>query len=393
MEKIMQAAVENSDYIIALRRHFHQNPEISEQEFNTSKKVCEELKKLGLEPKVIGRIGTGVICDIAGEKPGRTIALRADMDALNVTELNDFPFKSATEGFMHACGHDGHTASLLGAAKILVSCRDQIRGCVRLLFQPAEETGTGARDIIEAGCLEGVDASMGIHLWSSMPSGTISVEAGPRMAAASHFRYRLKGKPGHGALPYQAVDAGICASAAALNLQTVVSREFPASEPIVVTLGRIESGVRFNVIASEALLEGTVRCFHSQFFRQDIPAAMERIVTGTAAAYRCEVVEKYVSELTLPCNNPEAASKRAEATVIKLLGEKGLYLEAPTMGGEDFSFIMDRIPDSLFAFVGIGDPKKGTDEPHHSGSFKIDEDCLKNSAAFYAQYALDYLNE
>lgn len=393
MKNIMQYAVENREYMIALRRYFHQNPEASGQEINTSKRVVEELQMMGLEPKVIGRTGTGVICDIQGKQPGGTIALRADMDALSVQELNDDPFKSAVEGLMHACGHDGHTASLLGAAKVLTACRDQIKGRVRLLFQPAEETGTGAKDMIEAGCLEGVDASLGIHLWSGLPSGRISVEAGPRMAAANWFKYRIKGKPGHGALPHQGIDAGLCACAAALNLQSVVSREFPATEPIVITIGHIESGTRFNVIAADALLEGTMRCFNSQAFRYDIPAAMHRIVDGTAAAYGCEVTEKYIFEATLPCNNPEPSAKRAAATVKKLLGDPAVCTVLPVMGGEDFSYIMEQIPDSVFAFVGTGNSLKGSTEPHHSGYFKIDEDTLENSAALYAQYAIDYLNE
>lgn len=393
MENVMELAIKTKDYIIEMRRHFHQNPEPSGQEINTSKRVCEELKSMGLTPRVIGNIGTGVICDIVGNHPGKTIALRADMDALSVQELNDCSYKSTVEGLMHACGHDGHTASLLGTAKVLMALKDQINGTVRLMFQPSEETGTGALDIMDAGCLEGVDATLGIHLWSALPSGTISVEAGPRMAAANWFKYRLKGKPGHGALPHQGIDAGLAASAAALNLQSVVSREFPATEPLVITIGRIETGTRFNVIASEALLEGTMRCFNSKAFRQDVPEAMHRVVRGTAEAYRCEVTETYVFEATLPCNNPEHAADRAATTIKKLLGEQGIGKLSPEMGGEDYSYMMDKIPDSLIAFVGIGCHEKGTDEPHHSGKFQIDEDCLQNSVAFYAQYAIDYLNE
>lgn len=393
MEKTMQLAIANKEYVIGMRRHFHQNPEPSEQEVNTSKRVVEELTKMGLKPQTVGKFGTGVICDIRGSQPGRTIGLRADMDALSVQELNETSYKSTVDGLMHACGHDGHTATLLGAAKVLLECRDQIKGCVRLLFQPAEETGTGAKDMIAAGALDGVDATMGIHLWSGSPSGTISVDAGPRMAAASWFKYRIKGKPGHGALPHQGIDAGLAASAAALNLQSVVSREFPASEPIVITIGHIESGTRFNVIAADALLEGTVRCFNPDAFKRGIPEAMHRIIEGTAQAYRCELYDEYIFEATLPCNNPGPSAARAAATVTKLLGSEGICKLPPMMGGEDYSFFMDLVPDSLIAFVGIGDPDKGTNEPHHSGCFKIDEDCLQNSVAFYAQYALDYLNE
>ncbi len=393
METIMEQAVREREYTIELRKYFHRHPELGGEEFNTSKRVAEELKKMGLEPRVIGSYGTGIVCDIHGCAPGKTIALRADMDALNVQELIDCPFKSETDGLMHACGHDGHTASLLGAAKILVSRRDQFPGTVRLIFQPAEELGTGADDMVKAGCLEGVDAALGIHLWSGVKSGTISVEAGPRMAAANWFRYRLKGKGGHGARPHQGVDAALAAAASVVNLQSVVSREFPADEPVVITVGHIETGTRFNVIAPEAMFEGTMRCYNVQGFLHDIPQAMHRVVENTAAAYRCQVTEKYVYDAMLPCNNPEQASARGTAAVKKILGEAGIGRIEPMMGGEDFSYMMHEVPDSLLAFVGIGDPEKGTDEPHHSGRFQIDEDCLKNSVAFYAQYAVDYLNE
>lgn len=393
MERIMELALENKDYVIEMRRYFHQHPELSEQEFATSRRIFEELQGMGLEPKMVGSFATGVMCEIRGGQPGKTVALRADMDALSVQELIESPFKSCEDGKMHACGHDGHTATLLGAAKVLLACKDQIRGTVRLLFQPAEETGTGAKDMVACGCLEGVDGALGIHLWSGVKSGTISVEAGPRMAAANMFRYRISGKPGHGALPHQGVDAGLAASAAVVNLQSIVSREFPAAEPVVITVGHIDCGTRFNVIAADATLEGTMRCYNVDYFLKDIPQAMHRVVENTAAAYRCEVTEKYVYDAMLPCNNPEKAAARGAATVRKLLGESGIGQQPAMMGGEDFSYMMHAVPDSLLAFVGIGNPEKGTDEPHHSGRFQIDEDCLINSVAFYAQYALDFLNE
>ena len=283
MEKTMQLAMENKDYIVEMRRHFHSHPEASEHEVNTSKRIFEELEKMGLEPKMVCSSGTGVMCDIKGKGPGKTIALRADMDALSVQELNDVPYKSTVDGMMHACGHDAHTATLLGAAKILTACRDDFNGTVRLLFQPAEETGYGAKAMIEDGCLDGVDATMGTHVNPSIKAGTFSVEAGPRLAAATWFKYRFIGKPGHGAQPHQGVDAGLAACAAALDLQHVVSREFPADQPLVITIGKIEAGTRFNVIAAEATLEGTVRCYDPDIFRA-VPASMERVVKSVADA-------------------------------------------------------------------------------------------------------------
>ncbi|MBQ3077360.1 MAG: amidohydrolase, partial [Clostridia bacterium] len=243
MQKTMELALAYKEQTIALRREFHQNPEPSGEEFETCRRVVEELEKLGLSPRVV--CGTGVVADIEGPAPGKTIALRADMDALSVQELHpDLPYRSRRDGLMHACGHDGHTATLLTAARILCACREQIRGTVRLLFQPAEEIGVGAKQMIEAGLLDGVDATFAIHLWSGVPSGTVSVEAGPRMAAANYFQYKILGKPGHGGLPQQGVDAGLAAAAVVLNLQSLVSREYTPLQPLVITVGQIHSGTR-----------------------------------------------------------------------------------------------------------------------------------------------------
>ena len=392
MEKTMQLAMENKDYIVEMRRHFHSHPEASEHEVNTSKRIFEELEKMGLEPKMVCSSGTGVMCDIKGKGPGKTIALRADMDALSVQELNDVPYKSTVAGVMHACGHDAHTATLLGAAKILTACRDDFNGTVRLLFQPAEETGYGAKAMIEDGCLDGVDATMGTHVNPSIKAGTFSVEAGPRLAAATWFKYRFIGKPGHGAQPHQGVDAGLAACAAALDLQHVVSREFPADQPLVITIGKIEAGTRFNVIAAEATLEGTVRCYDPDIFRA-VPASMERVVKSVADAYRCQLVVEKHDAVTMPCYNPDAPTLRGQATVKKLFGEEGLAHVPASMGGEDYSFMMDKVADSLFINVGTGNAEKGCCEPNHSGRFNVDEDALPGASAVYAQYAMDYLNE
>ena len=392
MEKTMQLAMENKDYIVEMRRHFHSHPEASEHEVNTSKRIFEELEKMGLEPKMVCSSGTGVMCDIKGKGPGKTIALRADMDALSVQELNDVLYKSTVDGMMHACGHDAHTATLLGAAKILTACRDDFNGTVRLLFQPAEETGYGAKAMIEDGCLDGVDATMGTHVNPSIKAGTFSVEAGPRLAAATWFKYRFIGKPGHGAQPHQGVDAGLAACAAALDLQHVVSREFPADQPLVITIGKIEAGTRFNVIAAEATLEGTVRCYDPDIFRA-VPASMERVVKSVADAYRCQLVVEKHDAVTMPCYNPDAPTLRGQATVKKLFGEEGLAHVPASMGGEDYSFMMDKVADSLFINVGTGNAEKGCCEPNHSGRFNVDEDALPGASAVYAQYAMDYLNE
>ena len=250
------------DYVIDLRREFHMYPERSGEEFRTSQRVKEELDKLGIPYTTAG--GTGVIGIIKGEKPGKTVALRADMDALEVYEKNDIPYKSKTDGLMHACGHDGHTAMLLGAAKVLSMIKNELKGCVKLFFQPAEEIAQGALKMIDDGAMEGVDSVFAIHLWSGLPMGKISVEAGPRMAAVDVFDITVNGKGGHGSAPHEGVDALVAASDIVMALQTIVSRELSPLEPVVVTVGKLVAGTRFNVLASEAKLEGTNRYFNQK---------------------------------------------------------------------------------------------------------------------------------
>ena len=390
MERTYQLAKENLAYITEMRREFHMNPEASEEEYRTCQRIVEELTAMGLEPHVVGV--TGVYCDIVGDAPGKIIGLRADTDALAVQELNDVPYKSKVDGLMHACGHDGHAASLLGAAKVLNACRDQIKGTVRLLFQPGEEIAYGAKAMIADGALDGLDATFGIHLGSGLPTGKVDIKAGAAMAATSMFRYKITGKPGHGAAPHQGVDAGLCMSACIMNLQSIVSREFDPMEPLVVTVGKIESGTRWNVIASEATFEGTVRAYHTGNFKK-VPDVMDRIIEETCAAYRCEVERLHYSELTLAVYNPAKGTERAAKTVDKLFGADARVSQPASAGGEDYSFMMEKIEDSFFANVGSGNPDKDTCHPHHSGRFDIDEDALAISAALYAQYAIDFLSE
>lgn len=390
MERTYQLARENLEYITAMRRDFHMNPEASKEEHRTCQRIVEELTAMGLAPKVVGV--TGVYADIVGDKPGKLIGLRADTDALAVQELNEVPYKSKVDGLMHACGHDGHAASLLGAAKVLLSCKDLICGTVRLLFQPGEEIGYGAKAMIAEGVLDGMDGTFGIHLSSGMPTGEVDATEGARMAAASMFGYKIIGKPGHGASPQQGVDAGLCMAACVMNLQSVVSREFDPMEPLVVTVGKMQSGSRWNVIASEASFEGTVRAYNTDFVKQ-VPAVMDRIVAETCATYRCEWEKLFREDLTLPVYNPAKGARRGEATVRKLFGEDALVHKPASAGGEDYSFMMEKVADSFFANVGSGNPEKDTCHPHHSGRFDIDEDALAISAAMYAQYAIDFLSE
>lgn len=377
----------NKEYVINLRREFHSNPEVSFEEYKTSKRVKEELDKIGIE--YISAGGTGVVATIKGNKPGKTIALRGDMDALTVKELNDIDFKSRNEGIMHACGHDGHTAMLLGAAKVLNELKDEINGTVKFFFQPAEEIAEGAHAMIKDGVMENVDSIFGIHLWSDIEAGKVSVEEGQRMAAADWFKINVKGKGGHGSAPQQCVDAVVVSSAIIMNLQTIVSREIHHNEPLVLSVGLLNAGSGFNVIAENGYMEGTVRSFNPQL-RKNLPNMMERIIKSTAEAYRAEASLEF-KFVTAPVINDPKCSKIAEKSVEKVLGKGGVTKFEKITGGEDISHFMELAPGVL-AFVGCRNEKKGACHPHHNGYFDIDEDALEIGTNLYVQYAIDFLN-
>ena len=242
-------------YVIEKRREFHQIPEASLVEFKTCRKIMDELTAMGLNPRQLA--DTGVVADITGAYPGKTVGLRADIDGLSVTEQTGVPYASQHEGFMHACGHDTHIAMLLGAAQILNELRGELHGSVRLIFEPGEEVAKGALKMIHAGALEGVDTILGLHIWADVPAGKISAEPGPRMASADWITIDIQGKSCHGGMPEQGVDAVVAGAAVVNSIQSIVSRETTPLEPIVVTLGEFYAGERNNVVAGTARLTGT----------------------------------------------------------------------------------------------------------------------------------------
>ncbi|SCI26973.1 MULTISPECIES: M20 family metallopeptidase [unclassified Romboutsia] len=376
------------DYIVSMRRDFHKHPERSGVEIRTSKRIKEELEKMGIPYESIA--STGVIGTIKGNKFGKTIALRADMDALSVFEENDVDYKSKEEGMMHACGHDGHMAMLLGAAQLLNENKDKINGTVKLLFQPAEEIAKGAKAMIDGGALDDVDGIFGMHLWGDLDCGKVSIEEGPVMASADIFKIRIKGKGGHGSLPHQGIDAAVVACAIVMNLQTIVSRETSPIEPVVISIGSIKSGTRFNVIASEAILEGTSRCFNPKL-RDEIPNMIERIIKHTAEAYRAEAFLEYTFGMPVSINNKEC-SKLAKNAVEKIMGKDGIGHMPKLTIGEDMSEYLNRVPGAI-ALVGSKNESKGYIYPNHHGKFDIYEDSLEIGAALHVQYALDFLNK
>lgn len=369
--------------VVAFRRDLHQHPEASFQEFRTTGQIAKALDEMGIPYRRFEP--TGLIGEIKGGKPGKTIALRADIDALSITEKTGLDFASQNEGFMHACGHDTHAAMLVGAAKVLNSIKDQLCGTVKLLFQPAEEVAGGAKKVIEQGALDGVDFIFGIHIAALAPVGTIACRVGASAASADMFHIKVKGKATHGAMPDGGYDATVAAAAMVMNLQTIVSREASPIKPLVVTVGKLESGTRFNIVSGEANMEGTVRSYDVDLHHQ-MPGIMERIAKSTAEAFRCEAEVQYDMMTEVLMNDPEGiAIVRGAAK--KIIDKPELLVEAPAMmGGEDFAEY-SVLTKAAFASVGAG----GT-YPQHSDHVYFDEDSFRTGVALHCQVAYDFLN-
>lgn len=375
--------------LIALRREFHQNPEVSWKEIRTSKRVEEELKKIGIDVQRVA--DTGIIGTIKGkEKSNKIVALRADMDGLPIQEANtDVPYKSKKKGVMHACGHDSHTAMLLIAAKILWELKDQLNGTVKLIFQPAEELMQGAKRMLDEGVLEGVNAILAIHIWSQLATGKVSLEPGPRLAAGDRFKIIIKGKGSHGAIPQMGIDAIVATSAIVMNLQTIVSRKMDPLEPVVVSLGKINGGFNYNVICNEVVIEGTTRSFNPDI-QKKLPLLIKRIIDKTASAFNAQAELEY-TEGALPCINDPLLSEVAKESITKLYGDGVISHFEKIMVTEDFAYFSQKVP-GIIALLGGGNKDKNNNYPHHHEKFNIDEEALSVGVSLYAQFALDYLN-
>ena len=387
--KIKEIVSQNKAEMISLRRDLHRNPELPWEEFETTKRIAAELDKIGVEYRLTKP--TGVIAEIKGGKPGKTVALRADIDALPVTEINDkIDYTSTVSGKMHACGHDAHTAMLLTAVKAIHAIKGDLQGNVRFIFQPAEEMADGALAMIKQGAIENVDNMFGMHVWSVVPTGKISCVVGSSFASVDWIKMHFRGRGGHGSMPHECIDAAVVASAFVLNVQAVISRESHPLEPAVFSIGKMDVGTRFNVIAENAALEGTVRCFSNKD-RDRIQAAIRRFAEHTAAMYGATVEIDY-GYVTNPVINEENSAKLAQQVIQEAFGADSLSFEEPTTGGEDFSFYTVGIP-GCYALVGTRNPEKGSDFAHHHGCFNVDEDSLVTGAELYAQYAWNYLNQ
>lgn len=375
-------------WVVGLRREFHRHPELSRREQRTSARVGEELKALGIETRKVA--GTGIAGVLAGGRPGRTVGLRADMDALEVTERTGLSFASENPGVMHACGHDAHTAALLGAARVLAAERESLPGKVVFLFQPAEEVAFGAKAMIDEGALEGVDAVFGLHVFGAIPCGVVGVSAGPVLAGGDEFKVTFRGKGGHGATPHTAVDSIGPACQTVLSLQALVTKEFDAKDPLVLTVGQIHGGTRFNVVADETWFDGTARYYRPEL-SGEIEGKLRRVAEATAAACRNSVEIEYRVMVPPTVNAPELA-ELARKVAVAAVGEGGVARLEPVMGSEDFSFFASKVP-GVFVAVGAANAGQGIVHPNHHPQFDIDEACLETAVELYAGFARAYLSE
>ena len=374
--------------VIAWRRHLHANPELSFEEHETSAFVEQTLRSF--EWLEIDRpAGTAVVARLQGRRPGKVVVLRADMDALPIHEENDVPYVSTRAGVMHACGHDGHTAMLLGAAQLLGERRHEIEGEVRFVFQHAEELPPGgARAVVDSGAIEGAALVTGVHLLSGLETGKVSSVAGPVMAAADLFTLDIVGAGGHGANPHETVDPVVVAAQVVTNLQQIVARETDPFDSVVVSVTTLAAGVARNVIPGSVRLGGTVRTL-STSRRAEVRDAMERVIAGVTSAHRASYLFEFEVGYDPVVNDHDASAAVREAVVAEL-GESSLVEFPPVMGGEDFSAYAEVAPSAFF-WVGSGNEDLETTFPHHHPRFDIDEAALRDGIAVFARIALDAL--
>ncbi|MBT8262526.1 MAG: amidohydrolase [Bacteroidia bacterium] len=405
MDKSVLTDIESIEQqVLDWRRYFHQNPELSNREFNTAKKIESHLRSLGMEVQT-GIAKTGVVGILKGDMPGKVVALRADIDGLPVTERNDLPFKSEVKstflntetGVMHACGHDTHIAILMGVADVLSKNKDKIRGTVKFIFQPAEEGPPpgeegGAKLMIKEGVLKNpdVDAIFGLHINSGTPVGTIKYKSGGTMAAVERFVVTVKGKQTHGSAPWSGVDPILISAKIIDGFQTIISRESPlVEEAAVITVGKITSGVRFNIIPESAEMIGTVRTLDPKM-RELIMRRMNEMARDIAKAYGGEATIEWQNNTVITYNDPELTAQMLP-TLQDIAGAENIITMKATTGGEDFSYFQEIVPGFYF-FLGGMTPGNTTPYPHHTPDFMIDDSGLLLGVKVMTQISLDYLN-
>jgi len=379
--------------LVAMRRELHQIPEIGGELPKTKAYVIAKLEEMGI-PYTENKSDSGLMAEIKGGKPGKTVALRADMDALPIQEANDVDYISKHPGCMHACGHDTHMTMLLGAAKVLNENKADLCGNVRLLFQTDEEGSRGAERTVKEGGVKGVDAVFGTHIGTiiskDIPSGTVICTPGCCMASFDKFVIKVKGSGCHGSTPEKGVDPINIASHIVINLQEIIAREISAVKPAVLTIGHVEAGFAYNVIPSEVLIEGTIRAVEEDV-RQELAKRIGEISKATAEAFRGEVEYEMIWGAPPVINNPEMAKLAADCAR-EVVGDANVidHVDAPNMGGEDFAYYVNEVPGA-FMFLSSSNPAKHTDVPHHNAKFNVDEDVFWIGSAVFVKIVEKFL--
>lgn len=388
MSNILDKAKAIEEYIIRFRRDLHENPELSSQEFKTQEKIMKELDNLGIPYQKAGN--TSLIATLKGGRSGKTIALRGDIDALPVKEEAEVEFKSKNPGLMHACGHDAHAAMLLGAAKILSEMKEEIPGEVRFFFQEGEETFSGAKKIIEAGGMDGVDACFGMHGMPELETGYVNIEAGYRMAGCDTIYVKFEGVSGHGSVPHLAKDTIHPSCIFVTDLQGIVTKNVNVQDPIVLSVGKFMGGTKANIVSKYTEIDISMRYFNTKT-RESVHAAIKRHAKAMAEAYELKV-DIRIEESALSLNNDEDLAALADKSAIKVFGEGKNRTLSRYMGSEDMPYYFQHAK-GVYAFIGYrNEEKEAIYFPHHE-KFKIDEDYMKYGTALHVQFALDFLNK
>ncbi|PLX95118.1 MAG: amidohydrolase [Desulfuromonas sp.] len=390
MDRIRQRIAELNQEVITLRRDFHMHPELGFKEHRTAQVIETYLQNIGLETE--RKSETGVIGLLVGPRPGPVLMLRADMDALPVTEESELPYKSKNNGVSHACGHDAHMAMLLVAAKVLSECREKLTGTIKFVFQPDEEVA-GASRMIKDGVLENpkVDAAMGLHIWSLIPSGRVSISSGVVMGGMDVFKMRIKGKGGHTGYPHEAIDPVIAAANIIQSVQAVQTREIDAQKPTVIMFGKLAAGEKSNIIPEEVYLEGTIRFLHD--VKPDDPDSPTnrfiRICESVCQAFQCTCRIEIERE-NIPLVNDEKMTSFAKTVAKEVFGSPDVIDPGRYIASEDFSEYSSRVP-GVFTFLGCADKSKKSDMPLHNPRFNIDEDVLVKGVELHVRGALAFL--
>ncbi|MEM4098066.1 MAG: amidohydrolase [Candidatus Micrarchaeaceae archaeon] len=389
MSKIIDLSNNKKNEIIELRELLHSQPELAHREFSTNKILLEYLQKLDLDIKS-PVAGTGIIATLRGKGKGKTVAIRADMDALPIQEENNLPFKSLHDGIMHACGHDAHMSMVYGAIKVLSDLKDQFDGNIRVIFQPAEEEGTlgGAKPMIEEGALKDVDYILGMHVWEDLPEGKIGYKAGPLLASADMFNAMIIGKGGHAASPHMAVDPIVISARIIETLQTIASREIDPLESVVITIGSINGGSAPNVIPERVELRGTIRTLNNEI-RNTMEQRLKRIFDGITRSSNATFDLRYIYGYPATINDKKV-TEIVKESLSNLFGADTIVEVKPTLAGEDFSYYLQRTPGT-YLVLGLYNEKLGYIYPTHNPKFNLNENILPIGAAALVESALTLL--